>query len=79
MPSMNLPWAVLNHVFSIVAINLVLSGDNGLLIAVAVRSLSPEIRNRAIAAGAAWSLVLQIALTFFAAQTPALPAIVDKF
>lgn len=70
---MNLPWALLRDVFSIVAINLVLSGDNGLLIAVAVRSLPPAMRNRAVAAGAGCAVILQIIITFFAAQLLNLP------
>jgi YjbE family integral membrane protein len=53
---------------SIVLIDLLLAGDNALVIALAVRSLPPRERRTGIAAGAAVAVALRIALTFLAAQ-----------
>ena len=44
---------------SIVLVNLVLSGDNAVVIALAVRSLPPGERTRALFAGAACAVLLQ--------------------
>jgi YjbE family integral membrane protein len=53
---------------SIVLIDLLLAGDNALVIAMAVRSLSPRERRLGIAGGAAVAVILRIALTWFAAR-----------
>lgn len=55
-------------VFSIVLIDLLLAGDNAVVIAMAVKSLTPKERKIGIAFGAAGAVVLRIGLTFFAAQ-----------
>ncbi|HXF27202.1 MAG TPA: TerC family protein [Bryobacteraceae bacterium] len=54
--------------FSIVLIDLLLAGDNALVIAMAVRGLSPRQRRIGIALGAGAAVVLRIALTIVAAQ-----------
>ena len=54
--------------FSIVLIDLLLAGDNAIVIAMAVRSLPPKQRRMGILAGAGGAVVLRIILTFFAAQ-----------
>src|ERR1041385_6555469 len=53
---------------SIILIDLLLAGDNALVIAMAVRSLPPRERRLGIAGGAAVAVVLRIALTWFAAR-----------
>jgi len=53
---------------SIVLIDLLLAGDNALVIALAVRSLPPRERRIGIVGGAAVAVVLRVALTFVAAQ-----------
>ncbi len=53
---------------SIVFIDLILAGDNAVIIAMAVRSLPRKQRTRGIAFGAMAAVVLRVALTFFAAQ-----------
>jgi YjbE family integral membrane protein len=53
---------------SIVLVNLVLSGDNAVVIALAVRQLPRGERLRALIVGAACAVILRIALTFFAAR-----------
>jgi len=53
---------------SIVLIDLLLAGDNALVIALAVRSLAPRERRFGIAGGAIAAVVLRVGLTFMAAQ-----------
>jgi YjbE family integral membrane protein len=53
---------------SIVLIDLILAGDNAVVIAMAVRSLPKKQRLRGIAIGAAGAVVLRVILTFIAAQ-----------
>jgi YjbE family integral membrane protein len=50
----------------IVVINILLSGDNAVVIALACRNLSPRQRKHGIFWGALGAIVLRIALTFFA-------------
>ena len=51
-------WGLLN----IIIINLVLSGDNAVLIAMAVRSLPPGMRQKGFIFGAGAAVVLRIVL-----------------
>lgn len=53
---------------SIILIDLILAGDNAVVIAMAVRSLPRRQRTRGIAFGSAAAVILRITLTFFAAQ-----------
>jgi YjbE family integral membrane protein len=53
---------------TIVLINLVLSGDNAVVIALAVKTLPSSQRIRALIAGAACAVLLRVAATFFAGQ-----------
>jgi len=57
----------------IIWINIVLSGDNAVVIAMAARSLRPEEQCKAIAWGSGFAVVLRIALTVVAVQLLALP------
>ncbi|MDI1336959.1 MAG: TerC family protein [Lacunisphaera sp.] len=57
-------WAIL----SIVLIDIVLAGDNAVVIALAVRTLPPKQRLMGIALGSAVAVVLRIGLTFVASQ-----------
>ena len=54
--------------FSIVLIDILLAGDNAIVIAMAVRSLPLSQRRLGLLAGAGGAIVLRIALTFFAAR-----------
>ncbi len=56
--------ALLNIVF----INIILSGDNAVVIAMAVRSLPPRQRRKGIMLGTAGAVVMRIGLTFVAAR-----------
>jgi len=53
---------------SIVLIDLLLAGDNAVVIAMAVRSLPPSQRRMGILLGSGLAVVLRVGLTFFAAQ-----------
>jgi len=53
---------------SIVLVDLLLAGDNAVVIAMAVRALPPRRRRAGILLGAAVAVALRIALTFLVAQ-----------
>jgi YjbE family integral membrane protein len=57
-------FALLNIIF----INIILSGDNAVVIAMAVRSLPPKERQNGIILGTLGAVVLRIGLTFVAAR-----------
>jgi YjbE family integral membrane protein len=63
----------LASVFSIVLIDVLLAGDNALVIAMAVRALAPRERRIGIVCGAAMAVILRIGLTTVAAQLLNLP------
>ena len=63
-------WAALG---SIVVANILLSGDNAVVIAMAARSLPPPHQRRAIAWGSAAAIALRIVLTVVAAELLKLP------
>ena len=58
---------------SIVLANIVLSGDNAVVIAMAARTLKPNQRGKAIFWGSAAAIVMRILLTIVAIQLLALP------
>jgi YjbE family integral membrane protein len=55
-------------ILSIVLIDLLLAGDNAVIIAMAVKSLPPREKKIGISLGAGLAVGLRIVLTFFAAQ-----------
>lgn len=57
----------------IIMINIVLSGDNAVVIALACRSLPAQQQKKAIIAGSIGAIVLRIILTFFAVYLLELP------
>ena len=57
----------------IIWINIILSGDNAVVIALAARSLAPEQQRKAIFWGTAAAVVLRVALTVVAAKLMELP------
>jgi YjbE family integral membrane protein len=61
-------WDFAAGLLSIVLIDLILAGDNAVIIAMAVRSLPRKQRTRGIIFGAGAAVVLRVILTFFAAQ-----------
>ncbi|SCM79960.1 Integral membrane protein TerC [uncultured Sporomusa sp.] len=58
---------------SILLVNLVLSGDNAVIIALASKNLPPDQRNKAIMWGSVGAVVLRIILTFVAAYLLDIP------
>ena len=58
----------LTSLLSIVLIDLILAGDNAVVIAMAVRSLPHEQRKKGILFGAGAAVLLRVAITFFVAQ-----------
>jgi YjbE family integral membrane protein len=61
------------QILSIVVSDIILAGDNAVVIAMAVRSLPPKERMLGTAMGASVAVILRIVLTFFAAQLLNLP------
>ena len=66
--SINLSWAFISAFLMIVLIDLVLAGDNAVVIAMAVRNLSPKQRKIGILLGAGGAVVLRVFLTIIVAQ-----------
>lgn len=60
-------------VMQIIAIDILLGGDNAVVIALACRKLPETQRNRAIIGGALGAILLRIAMIFFALQLLELP------
>ena len=63
-------WAALGN---IILVNIVLSGDNAVVIALAARSLPPKQQKNAIVFGSAAAILMRIVLTIFALQLLTLP------
>jgi len=57
----------------IIGVNVILSGDNAVVIALAARSLPPQQQKKAVFWGAGAAVILRIILTIFAAALLALP------
>ena len=62
-------------VLQIIAIDLLLSGDNAVVIALACRNLPPEQRRKGVMFGVAGAIFLRVILTFFAVGLLTLPYI----
>lgn len=63
-----LDWTFFFGIFNIVIIDLILAGDNAVVIAMAVRSLPRKQRQWGIVLGAGAAVLLRVAITFFVAQ-----------
>ncbi len=66
--TIHLDVAFFSGLFSIVLIDLILAGDNAVVIAMAVRGLPKEQRRKGIIYGSAAAVLLRVVLTFFVAQ-----------
>lgn len=62
-------------VLQIIAIDVLLSGDNAVVIALACRNLPPEQRRKGVMLGVAGAVSLRVILTFFAVSLLTLPYI----
>ncbi len=58
----------ISGIFSIIIIDLVLAGDNAVVIAMAVRSLPQDQRKKGIIFGSGAAVLLRVVLTFFVSQ-----------
>lgn len=67
-PASILDWDFLSRLLSIVIIDLILAGDNAVVIAMAVRSLPAHQRKKGILYGSGAAVLLRVILTFFVAQ-----------
>ena len=63
----------LSALFSIIILDLVLAGDNAVVIALASRSLSKKIRNKAIYIGTLGAIVIRTIMTLFAVWLLTIP------
>jgi len=63
-----LNWAFFIGILNIVIIDLILAGDNAVVIAMAVRSLPRRQRQWGIILGSGAAVILRVVLTFFVAQ-----------
>jgi predicted tellurium resistance membrane protein TerC len=62
----------LKALFSIILIDILLAGDNAVVIAMAVQSLEPKKRTTGIVFGSMAAVLLRVIFTFFAAHFLAL-------
>lgn len=60
-------------ILQIIVIDILLGGDNAVVIALACRRLPPELRNKGIAWGVVGAVALRVLLVFFALQLLGLP------
>jgi YjbE family integral membrane protein len=65
-------WPFLSSLISIILIDLLLAGDNAVVIAMAVRTLPKSQRGKGIIYGSLAAVLLRVLLTFFVAQMLAL-------
>lgn len=73
--AVSLDWDFFTGLLSIILIDIVLAGDNAVVIAMAVKSLPKAQRTKGILFGAAAAVVLRIVMTFFAYKLVELPYI----
>ncbi|MGU9950765.1 MAG: TerC family protein, partial [Gammaproteobacteria bacterium WSBS_2016_MAG_OTU1] len=60
---------------AIVLIDLLLAGDNAIVIALAARKLPPHLQKKAVLAGTAGAIIVRVALVFFALTLLKLPGL----
>jgi len=65
-------WAAL---FEIIAVNIVLSGDNAIVIALACRSLPPRQQRMGVMLGAGAAIAMRVAFTAVAVTLMSLPTV----
>ncbi len=66
--SVSFDWPFFSALFSIVIIDLILAGDNAVVIAMAVRSLPKQQRRKGIIYGSLAAVLLRVVVTFFVAK-----------
>ncbi len=63
-------WTALGQ---IIGVNIILSGDNAVVIALACRNLPDKYRNKAIIAGSAGAIILRVIFSFFVVELMTFP------
>lgn len=66
-------WDMLEPIFIIISIDIILGGDNAVVIATASRNLPEHQRNKAIIIGTGLAVVSRVALTTIALYLLAIP------
>jgi predicted tellurium resistance membrane protein TerC len=66
-------WQFITSIIQILIIDVVLSGDNAVVIALAAHRLPPQQRKVAILCGAAGAIVLRVVFTWILAQLLGIP------
>jgi YjbE family integral membrane protein len=66
--SIHFTWQFFSSLISIVIIDLILAGDNAVVIAMAVRTLPAEKRRKGIILGSGAAVLLRVIATFFVSQ-----------
>lgn len=72
-PGFLFTWTFYGDVLTLMAIDLVLSGDNAVVIAMAIRGLPPQVRKKGFILGIAAAVVGRIVLTFAVAKVLQIP------
>jgi YjbE family integral membrane protein len=75
LPGFSFTWTFFWDLFNIIMINLILSGDNAILIAMAIRWLPPDLRKKGFVLGAGAAVALRIVLTFTISMVLGIPFI----
>lgn len=70
---MGLPWGFIYGAAGVILVDLVLAGDNALLIGLAVQKLPARLRFKASVLGALGAIILRLFFVFFAVQLLTLP------
>jgi YjbE family integral membrane protein len=71
--TISLDWTFISGLLSVIIINIILSGDNAVVIAMAVRCLPRAQRQKGILIGAGGAVLLRVVLTFFVASMLQIP------
>jgi YjbE family integral membrane protein len=68
---MDIDWFI--SLVTIIGVDIILGGDNAIVVALACRHLHPDVRNKAIILGITLALLIRMCLTFIAVELLAIP------
>ncbi len=75
LQTLTLDWDFFSGLMTVIIVNIILSGDNAVVIAMAVRSLPRQQRQKGIIIGAAGAVLLRIVFTLFVARMLNVPCL----
>ncbi len=75
LQTLTLDWDFFSGLMTVIIVNIILSGDNAVVIAMAVRSLPRQQRQKGIIIGAAGAVLLRIVFTLFVARMLDVPCL----